>query len=112
MLGRKNRLTKRGSFSYVYKNGAQKSGPLFKIYCVPSQGVKIGFSVSNKLGKAHLRNKIKRRLRSATRELLPQISLGCQVVIVAKSALIDADYLSIVCSLRQNFIKLGIIKAS
>lgn len=110
MLDRKNRLTRRSSFSYVYKNGISQSSKILKIYFVKSVGVKIGFSVSNKVGKAVVRNKIKRRLRAATRELFPQISTGAQVVIVAKLAILNASYPEIVSMLRQLFIKVGLIK--
>lgn len=109
MLDRKHRLTKRSSFSYVYKNGTNASNNILKVYCVNSVGVKIGFSVSNKLGKAVVRNKIKRRLRAATREILPQIKSGVQVIIVAKPAILDASFADIVSQLRQLFIKVGII---
>lgn len=53
--------------------------------------MRIGFSVSNKVGKAVRRNKLKRRLRAIVRDEISNIS-PCQAVFVASPQAVDADY--------------------
>lgn len=90
MLPKISRLTKRGSFTYVYNKGERKNAGLITLTFIKSQTLKIGFSVPNKVGNAVVRNKIKRRLRAVLREFLP-ILLPAQAVFAAK---IGADKLS------------------
>lgn len=72
MLKKPNRLTKRGSFAYVYRNGSRRSERALTLMFVNSKGgVRAGFSVPNKVGKAVVRNTLKRRLRAAFRSFCP-----------------------------------------
>lgn len=64
MLKLKYRLTKRSSFSYVYRTGSKKSAKALSLIFVKSRSLKIGFAVNNKIGNAVVRNKLKRRLRA------------------------------------------------
>jgi len=84
MLPKLNRLTKRGSFTFLYNKGERKSLPLVGLVFIKSKAKKIGFSVPNKVGKAVVRNKIKRQMRAIVRELLPRIS-PCQAVFTLKA---------------------------
>ena len=60
MLAKRYRLTKHGSFNYVYRKGnAVKSGVVSLIFVRGGKSVKFGFSVPNKAGKATVRNKVK-----------------------------------------------------
>ena len=86
MLDKQNRLTKRKEFNYLYKNGiAQHTSHLTLVY-LPTKyrQIKIGFTVANKVGKAHIRNLIKRRLRAIVREFVSQLPNNYNVVIIAK----------------------------
>jgi ribonuclease P protein component len=44
----------------------------------------VGFSVSKRVGSAVVRNLVKRRLREAIRPLLPVVSPGLDIVIIAR----------------------------
>jgi len=83
MLKKVYRLTKRGSFAFVYNKGERKSERLIGLIYVPGKNLKIGFSVPNKVGKAHVRNLLKRRFRAIARELIPTLR-PAQIVISAK----------------------------
>lgn len=84
MLKKPNRLTKRGSFAYVYRAGSRRSERALTLMFVNSKGgVRAGFSVPNKVGKAVVRNTLKRRLRAAFRSFLPDIR-PAQIVFAAR----------------------------
>lgn len=83
MLSKKYRLTKNGSFTYLYTHGQRSSSGTLKLSFVKSKsGIRIGFSVSNKIGKAVVRNKVKRRMRAIAAEALPTLK-SCQAVFIA-----------------------------
>lgn len=86
MLDKKNRLTKRKEFNYLYKNGRAQHTPHLTLVYLPTKyrEIKIGFTVTNKVGKAHLRNLIKRRLRACVREIVPTLPNNYNVVLIAK----------------------------
>ena len=65
MIKRENRLKKNKHFNYIYKNGTSiKLGVLSLVYTKTKfKPFKVGFSVNNKIGKAVVRNKVKRRLK-------------------------------------------------
>ncbi|MDE7464463.1 MAG: ribonuclease P protein component [Clostridiales bacterium] len=91
MLAKANRLNKHGSFSYVYRNGRRFAEPDLVLICTPARSARVGFSVSNKVGKAVVRNKVKRRLRASVGSRISRIA-GCQAVFVANVSAAGKDY--------------------
>ena len=84
MLSKVNRLTKRGSFTFVYNKGQRSHAQLFNLVFVQGKNLRIGFSVPNKIGKATTRNLLKRRLRAICRMLVSDIK-PAQMVFTAKA---------------------------
>ena len=83
MLPLRHRLTKNGSFNYLYAHGNRQSAKKVKLNFIRSKaGIKVGFSVSNKVGKAVVRNLVKRRMRAIVSSVLSNIK-PCQAVFVA-----------------------------
>ena len=93
MLKKINRLKKRKEFAYIYKKGTRIYSPNLTLVKIDSKlpFCKIGFSVNNKIGKAVIRNKIKRRLREIIKPLIPQIK-NCNLILVAKPNITELDF--------------------
>lgn len=53
---------------------------------------RFGFSVSRRIGKAVVRNKVKRRLREAVRLRMTHIQSGWDLVFIARNPISDADF--------------------
>lgn len=87
MLEEKNRLKKRKEFAYLYNNGNAKHTANLTVVYLPTKrrALKVGFSLSKKVGKAHTRNLVKRRLRAIVREIVPSMPDNFNVVIIGKS---------------------------
>ncbi len=93
MLKAQNRLKKRKEFAYIYRKGERfytTNLTLIKIYSKFPDS-KIGFSVSNKIGKAVVRNKIKRQLREIVRPLIPNIK-NCNLIFIAKETITGTNF--------------------
>ncbi|MBN1618145.1 ribonuclease P protein component [Candidatus Dojkabacteria bacterium] len=80
MLSANNRLKKSSQFNLVYKKGVHLRGYCGKLIILKrldEDPYRIGIVTSSKLGKAHVRNKIRRQIRSIFHKnsnLIPQIS--------------------------------------
>ncbi len=53
---------------------------------------RIGLTVSNKVGSAPVRTRIRRRLRELFRQKRELLPTGLDLVLVARRAAVDADY--------------------
>ena len=64
---------RRADFRRVYEQGIRFSGSLFSAFCLENDdpkrppGARFGFTVPRAIGKAVLRNRIRRRVREAVR---------------------------------------------
>ena len=84
MLSKEYRLVKRGSFAYVRSHGNKFSDRYLTFVTQRGRCKRIGFVVSNKVGKAVRRNLVKRRMRGIVREALPSIR-GGQMIFIARA---------------------------
>ena len=78
------RLLRSKDFRRVYDRGTRYSGSLFAAFCVREpapDGPHIGFTVPRAIGKAVVRNRIKRRVREAVRFHLAWLSPQWSIVI-------------------------------
>ena len=99
MLSRRERLTRRRDFAAVYARKKSWATPLLVFYVRrhEPQGPlaetrRLGFSVSKKVGKAHDRNRVKRRLREICRKQLPNLMAGFDGIWVVRSGAASAGF--------------------
>jgi ribonuclease P protein component len=88
----KQRLTKRRDFAAVYRKGRALAHPLVVLRLLPNQlpYSRYGFAVSKTVGKAVVRNQVRRRLREGIRTLLVQP--GWDIVVIARPKAAAADF--------------------
>ena len=85
MLPTANRLKQNADFRRVYSRGSSCAiGPIVVYSLKTDDGVRVGFSVSRKLGGAVKRNRIRRLLREAVRTILDNLQSGNDIVIIAR----------------------------
>ncbi len=80
------RLKKNGAFQYVYRRGKSSSTRDLVLLCAKGKELKVGFSVSKKVGNAVTRNLVKRRLRESFRPHLGDVKNGLYVIVARPSA--------------------------
>ena len=110
MLNSENRLRKRKEFAYLYNNGEAKHTEHLTIVYLPTKhrALKVGFSVAKKIGKAHTRNLVKRRLRSIVREIVNVLPDNYNMVIIAKSGVENVAFEALKAEANLLFSKTGL----
>jgi len=75
-----------------------------------TQNNRIGITVSKKLGKAHIRNRVRRRLREVYRINEEFFLPGWDIVVVARTKAIHADFADLTRAYLQLAEKAGLLK--
>lgn len=88
---RQMRLRRPEEFRKVRSEGRSWAHPLFVLWRAPNRldHSRVGFTASRKLGNAVERNRARRLLREAVRRLYAQIASGWDIVLVARSGLLQ-----------------------
>ena len=121
-LSKPNRLKHRKDFNQVYQRGLRRNSAnitLRALHCskfsakkscvsesvadlTPQAPAQIGISISLKVSKrAVVRNRIKRQIRAALRQLLPRLTAGWKLVIIVRPQAVECDYFQFLQELEQ-----------
>ncbi|MFO7917702.1 MAG: ribonuclease P protein component [Anaerolineae bacterium] len=94
MLPEQHRLTKSADFGRVHGEGCCYSNRMVVLCKCRSdlENSRFGFSVSKRIGNAVMRNRVKRLLREVVRLHFDLIPSGWDVVLIARPAIVGADY--------------------
>ena len=113
MIKRENRLKKNKHFNYIYKHGQSvRCGEVSLVYIkLKIKPYKVGFSVSNKVGKSVVRSKVKRRMSEAFKLLDNQkiIDRRYKYIFIAKEGIAEKTFLEIKDMMYLCVKKAGII---
>jgi len=93
-MRRNQRLRQSEQFSRVRREGKTWSHAWLSLNAARNRAgrTRCGFVVGKQLGKAHDRNRAKRRVREAVRQIYPNIARGWDLVFVVRSSVIDAPF--------------------
>jgi len=85
-MEKSQRLRKNREFRYVYNKGKVYSNSILVMYIVKnnSEYNRVGFSVSNKVGKSVVRNKVRRRIKESFRLNASIIKKGYNIVFISR----------------------------
>ena len=108
-LGRGFSLGRNKHFLTVYRRGKRQAGRLMVLTYLRARELKVGFSVSGKVGNAVMRNRIRRMMYDDFRHLRPELRPG-RYVISARIPAADATHDQLTREMRYLFTRAGLIK--
>jgi ribonuclease P protein component len=94
-FGKTRRLTRASEFRRVREHGRVVRGNLFSLAVLKgesSAAVRAGIITSRKLGRAVVRNRVRRRLREIVRRHQHDITAGSWMLIIARPSAAIASY--------------------
>jgi len=111
-MERRYRLREDEDFQKVRQEGRSWTQPLM-ILCVLPNGLshsRFGFSVSRRVGRATVRNRVKRMMREAVRRRMSEIPLGQDLVFIARAPIAAAPFPEVEATVERLLLQAGLIK--
>ena len=98
------RLLTRGQFQKILREGRRLTGRVVSIQymCkVTTQNPKLGVTISKKFGKSHIRNRFKRVVREAFREISSELPSGLELHVLPRTPPLQIKKQDVLLDLRQ-----------
>ena len=88
-------LTRRAQYLAVYESGKAFADSALVVKAMPNHlgATRSGYSVSKEIGKATVRNRVKRLMKENVRKL--DLKEGWDIVFIARRSIVVADYLTL-----------------
>ena len=104
-------LKKNNDFRRLYAKGKSAVNPYMVVYCrrSPTRIGRVGYTVSVKLGHAVVRNRVRRRLREIYRLHRSALKADMDIVIVARTRCVGADYRKLESAFLDACRRLGLL---
>lgn len=105
-------LKRNKEFRYVYRRGKSVSDKAIALVYVPTKTphLKVGFSVSKKIGNSVVRNRMKRRMKEAFFSVLGSVNPNCLLIFTPRTPARDMTYQEILFSICKLLKKAGQFK--
>ena len=105
-------LKKNSDFRRLYAKGKSAATPYLVVYCRKNrlERNRAGYTVSTKLGHAVVRDRVRRRLREIVRLNAPSVKPGYDLVLVARSRAVEAEYKTLERAYLTACKKLGLLE--
>lgn len=103
-------LTRRAQYLAVYESGKAFADGFIVVKTLPNdlECTRIGFSVTKNVGKATVRNRVKRLLKENVRLL--DINTGWDLVFIARRNIVNADYHDLTNSVNRMLRRAGLLQ--
>ncbi len=107
-------IKRNNDFLRLYRRGKSAADAHFICYVAPNRlgKVRLGITTSKKIGNAVARNRARRVLRAAFREVLPQIASGKDIILVARTKTTFTKSTALTPILTTQLEKLGALQST
>ncbi len=107
-------IKRNNDFLRLYRRGKSAATPFFICYVAPNrQGkTRLGITTSKKIGKAVARNRARRVLRAAFREVYPELKQGIDIILVARTKTTFTKSTALTPILTAQLGKLGALQST
>mgnify|MGYP006306739869 FL=1 len=104
-------LKQKKDFQKVFNYGKSIASKYLVLYWNPNklENNRFGFSISKRIGKAVVRNKLKRRLKEIIRTRLNKTDSSYDIIIIARKPVNDLGFLEIKDDLKKLYKRAGLI---
>ncbi|GIP40646.1 ribonuclease P protein component [Paenibacillus sp. J31TS4] len=112
-MHKENRLAKREDFQKVYRRGKSFANHQFVVYRLEQREpapLRLGVSVSKKVGNAVVRNRLRRTVKEIVRLNLDRLEANVDVIVIARKPVAEMEYAGIQSSLLHVLKRAGLLK--
>lgn len=105
-------ICENSSFRRAYARGKSFVSPILVTYVTKNRArcIRVGITTSKKTGNAVKRNRSRRIIREAARQLVPELSGGYDLVFVARAKTPFVKSTDILCDMRKQLLQAGVLK--
>ena len=108
-MGRLFSLGRNKHFQYVYRRGKSYPARRMSMVYLKARDMKVGFSVSSKVGNSVVRSRVRRLMREDFRLLRPSLKPG-KYIFVARAGAADAPHEALTNDMAALIRKAGLFK--
>lgn len=109
-MNRTYSLKRHKEFRYTYRVGKSAGTRLFSLVYARNrvEAVRVGFSVSKRIGNSVQRNRAKRRLRACITPMLPNIRKGTNLIFIARRDVLTEPFGSMQAQMEELLKRSGL----